>query len=263
MGPEDFMVRALGLSVLMAAAQAAQIPADLCDPQHSSRERHCEVREESLTGQKALDIDPGQNGGVHVRGSSRQDVRLRVKVEGHAGTATRARELAAAVRLTTTGGRLRSDGPMTTGPDHWATSFYLDVPANMELAINTNNGGISLETFRGNAVLRANNGGIRVLDAAGDIKGHTQNGGLRIELAGARWDGPGLDLETRNGSVRLMVPANYSAELETGTVHGRVAIDFPATIYPGRQRRFTATLGTGGSRVRAMTTNGSVTVLRQ
>jgi len=152
---------------------------------------------------------------------------------------------------------------MALDNEHWATHFYLDVPANTQLAINTNNGGISLEEFSGAAVLRATNGSIRVRAAAGDIRGRTENGGLHIELAGPRWGGEGLDVETRNGSVRLTVPANYSAEFETGTVHGRVQIDFPATIHSGRERRFTATLGSGGPKVRAVTTNGSVVVRRQ
>jgi DUF4097 and DUF4098 domain-containing protein YvlB len=144
-----------------------------------------------------------------------------------------------------------------------ATSFYLDVPANTRLAINTNNGGISLEEFCGSAILRATNGGIRLCDVCGDLKGYTQNGGLRIELAGERWEGQGLDMETRNGAVRLTLPASYSTELETGTVHGRVEIDFPATIHPGRHRLFAATFGSGGPKIRAVTTNGSVTVRRE
>jgi hypothetical protein len=98
---------------------------------------------------------------------------------------------------------------------------------------------------------------------AGDLKGYTQNGGLRIELAGDRWEGQGLDVETRNGAVRLTLPANYSTELETGTVHGRVEIDFPATIHPGRHRLFAATFGSGGPKIRTVTTNGSVTVRRE
>ena len=258
------IVRALGVSLLLAVSQAAQPPIDLCaENSQSGRERHCEVREEILTGQKALDVDPGRNGGVHIRGWSGPDVRLQTRVEGYAGAASRARALVSAVRVTSLAGRLRTDGPMALDNEHWATYFYLDVPANTQLAINTNNGGISLEEFSGAAVLRATNGSIRVRAAAGDIRGRTENGGLHIELAGPRWEGEGLDVETRNGSVRLTVPANYSAEFETGTVHGRVQIDFPATIHSGRERRFTATLGSGGPKVRAVTTNGSVVVRRQ
>jgi hypothetical protein len=258
------MMRAFGMTLLVAAAQAAQPPVDLCaDGNQGRRERHCEVREEILAAPGALDIDPGRNGGVHVRGWSRPDVRVRTKVEGYAGRAARARELVSSVRVTTAGGRLRSDGEMTRDDEHWATSFYVDVPANTRLAINTNNGGISIEELRGSVMMRAHNGGIRLREVGGDVRGHTQNGGLRIELFGQRWDGQGLDVETQNGGVRLTLPSNYSAELETGTVHGRVNIDFPMTMYPGRQRVYTATLGVGGPKVRAITTNGSVVVLRR
>src|SRR5262245_49698564 len=100
------MVRALGVSFLMALSQAAQPPVDLCaENSQSGRERHCEVREEILTEHTALDVDPGRNGGVHVRGWSRQDVRLQTRVEGYADEMSRARSLVAAVRVTTQSGR--------------------------------------------------------------------------------------------------------------------------------------------------------------
>jgi DUF4097 and DUF4098 domain-containing protein YvlB len=257
------MMRAFGITFLLAAGQAAQPPVDLCaDGNQGRRERHCEVREEIVTA-PALDIDPGRNGGVQVRGWSRPDVRVRTKVEGYARRATRARELVSSVRVTTAGGRVRSDGETTRDDEHWSTSFYVDVPANTRLAINTHNGGISIEEFRGSVMLRAHNGGLRLREVGGDVRGHTQNGGLRVELSGQRWDGGGLDVETQNGAVRLTLPSNYSAELETGTVHGRVNIDFPVTIHQGRQRLYTATLGLGGPKVRAVTTNGAVTVVRK
>jgi hypothetical protein len=60
--------------------------------------------------------------------------------------------------------------------------------------------------------------------------------------------------------VPLSLPAGYSADLETGTVTGRVEIDFPVMIHAGRERRFTTTLGSGGPRIRAVTTNGPVRV---
>jgi putative adhesin len=262
--------------VLLAASSAtpsavyrtrAQDPAqsgDLCaDRYDSRRQHHCEVREEVISPSSALDIDPGHNGSVHVRGWQRSDLRLRTSVQGYAETEARAHELVSAVRVTAIDGRIRSDGVMTLGDEQWATSFYLDVPPKVSLAINTRNGGISLEEFSGPVVMRAVNGGITLRQVGGDIKGQTQNGAVRIELVGTRWDGTGLDVETKNGSIRLTLPANYSAELETGTVHGRVAIDFPVLIHSGRQRLFTTTLGSGGSKIRAMTTNGSVTVSMQ
>ena len=111
--------------------------------------------------------------------------------------------------------------------------------------------------------MRAENAGLTLRRVGGDDRAQTQNGGLHIELAGSRWEGTALDVETKNGGVRLNLPANYSAQLETGTVHGRVEIDFPVVIHAGRQRLFTTTLGSGGPKVRAMTTNGSVVVRKQ
>jgi DUF4097 and DUF4098 domain-containing protein YvlB len=251
-------------AAVQTGPQPAGVPEDLCANRYDTRhEHHCEVREQMIAGAAALDIDPGRNGGVHVHGSDRADVRLRTRVEATAETQLRARELVNRVRVTTTEGRLRSDGMMTMRDEHWATSFYLDLPRKTRLAINTHNGRISLEDFGGSAIIRAVNGGITLTRVGGDLKGQTQNGGLRIELAGTRWDGQGLDMETHNGSVRLTLPASYSAELETGTVHGRVEIDFPVLIHSGRQRVFTTTLGSGGPKIRAMTTNGSVIVRRQ
>jgi hypothetical protein len=235
----------------------------LCSEQYTGRRAHfCEQREEIISGQKALDVDPGQHGGIQVRGWDRAEVRLRTRIDGWADTDARARELVAGVRVTSVGGRIRSDGPSTLNRDHWGAALYLDVPRNIDLVLNARNGGISIEEYRGAATMRTENGGIRLRDVGGDIKGFARNGGLRIELAGARWEGAGLDVETRNGGVQLTLPANYSAELETGTVNGSVRIDFPVMIHAGRERRFTTTLGSGGPKIRAITTNGAVTVVR-
>ena len=223
------------------------------------------MRETTVASFAALDVDPGRHGGVHIRGWNRPDTRLRTRVEGHAATDTRVREIAAGVRVTAVEGRLRSDGPTTWAGEHWSSTFFLDVPLDTRLAVNTENGGISIEEFRGDVVMRARNGGIRLRSVGGRILGRAQNGGLHIELDGPRWDGAGLDVETRNGGVRLTLPAAYSAELETGTVNGRVDIDMPTpmVIHPGRVRSYTAILGGGGPKIRAVTTNGGVIVRPQ
>ena len=91
--------------------QTVAPPEDLCadrNRQDSRREHACEVREEALGARTALDIDPGQNGSVHVRGAGRADVRLRTRVESYAESESRARALVSAVRVTTTEGRIRS-----------------------------------------------------------------------------------------------------------------------------------------------------------
>ena len=58
----------------------------------------------------------------------------------------------------------------------------------------------------------------------------------------------------------MAVPDCYSARLETGTVNGRVRIDFPVTMQGTLGRDIRTTLGSGGSLVRAITRNGAITI---
>jgi Putative adhesin len=223
------------------------------------RASHCEVREATIAANNPLDIDAGRNGGIHVRGADRSDAYVRARIVGYADTDAEARRIVAAVQIDTAGGRVRADGP---GDDRWSVSFEVEVPRAAALTLNTHNGGIAIDDFRGAAQFRAQNGGVSLRGVGGDIRGTTTNGGVTIRLDGDRWDGAGLDVETRNGGIRMDVPASYSAELETGTTNGGVAIDFPVTLHGSVGRHFTTTLGAGGAKLRAITTNGGVSIHR-
>lgn len=222
---------------------------------------YCETREDTFAG-SAVDVDAARNGGIRVRGADRSDIRVTARIMAYADSEARARRLAEDVRIET-GARVRATGPDTRRDEHWSVSFDLDVPRDARLSLNTYNGGISIEDFRGAATFRATNGGVSLTDISGDIRGATTNGGVTIRLSGDRWDGAGLDVETRNGGVRMSVPERYSAELETGTVNGRVRIDFPIIVRGTIGRHITTTLGSGGARIRAMTRNGGVAIERR
>jgi DUF4097 and DUF4098 domain-containing protein YvlB len=125
---------------------------------------------------------------------------------------------------------------------------------------------MSAEGVHGGLDLRTHNGPLSLRDVSGTVRARTLNGPLHVELTGTRWEGTGLDAETQNGPVTLLVPENYSAELETGTVHGPVSADFPITMrLEGRMmlgRDIKTTLGSGGAPVRVRTTNGPVSLKR-
>jgi hypothetical protein len=223
---------------------------------------HCEVREETIGGANPLDIDAGLNGGISVRGWDRGDVLIRSRIVGNADSDAEARRIVANVRIETAGGRIRVDGSGMTDA-HWSVSFEIQVPRSAQLTLKTHNGGLAIDDFRGTAQFRCQNGGVSLRNVGGDIRGATTNGGLNIDLSGDRWDGAGLDVETHNGGIRIAVPEIYSAELETATTNGRVNIDFPITVQGLISRQLTTTLGAGGARVRAVTTNGGVSVHRR
>lgn len=264
------MLRVVCLSAALAAATATGFAQprppfrDCADRIGSARNRamHCETREETFAGSGLLDVDGSPNGGIRVQGWDRTDIHLVAQVLTFADSDARARALADAVRIET-GGRVRASGP-DNGPDEsWTVSYRINVPRDARLALTTRNGGVSIEDFRGAATFRATNGGVSLTDVSGDIRGETTNGGLEIRLSGDRWEGRGLDVETRNGSVRMQVPDRYSAELETRTENGRVRIDFPVMLTGSSGRSFRTTLGSGGARLRATTHNGGIRIERR
>ena len=74
----------------------------------SRRASSCEVREETIPGVNPLDVDAGQNGGIHIRGWDRPDVLVRATIRASADTSADARRIAAGVRIETGGGRIAS-----------------------------------------------------------------------------------------------------------------------------------------------------------
>jgi hypothetical protein len=260
-----FLSLALAATTVTGLAQTrSQQTTDCRDRFYSNRDRavYCLDREETFAGSGLLDVDASRNGGIRVRGWDRSDIRLIAQISAYADSESRARTIAESVRIET-GGRVRATGPDSDRGESWHVSYQIDVPRDARLALNTLNGGITIEDFRGSATFRATNGGVSLTDVNGDIRGETTNGGVNVRLTGDRWEGAGLDVETRNGGVRMLVPERYSAELETGTVNGRVRIDFPVMVTGSLTRNIRTTLGSGGARLRAVTRNGGITIERR
>jgi len=63
--------------------------------------------------------------------------------------------------------------------------------------------------------------------------------------------------------VRLAVPAQYNAHLETGTKNGNVRIDFPVTFQGTISQSFSTDLGSGGPTLRVRTSNGGVRITKK
>jgi hypothetical protein len=226
-------------------------------------DRFCEVLTTTVPSTGSIRVDGGMNGGVEVVAWDRDQVEIRAKVWANAGSEDRAREIARAVEVSVSGGRIAADGPEVARREGWGVSYELRVPRSSDLDLQTMNGGITVEDVAGDIRFSAKNGGVHLAGVAGDVHGRTTNGGLHIELDGDRWAGSGLDVETVNGGVELTLPRDYSAELVTGTVNGGFDIDFPVTVSGRIGRQLRTTLGDGGPTIRAVTTNGGVRIKRR
>jgi putative adhesin len=233
----------------------------------------CEVREETLRNQSTIDLDARGNGGVFIRGWDRSDVQMRARVTVRDDSRDAAAQLAKQIQITTTGGRIQADGPRDRrdrrrdwdDDRYWSVEFELQVPRKADVRVDATNGGIIVEDVRGRIDAHTINGGIVLGDVNGDIRGETVNGGLQVELANEKWDGPGLDLKTVNGGVRLSVPSGFSGELDASTSNGGIAVDFPITISGliNSRRQIRGTLGSGGPRIRLAAVNGGISISRR
>lgn len=224
----------------------------------------CEVREQTLAPSGGtIAIDGRQNGGVSVKGWDQNQVLVRARVRTHAPTAGEAAQLAQQITIETSGAKIHASGPESKNKYHWSVSYEVFVPRRADLSLETHNGGISISEVNGKIDFTALNGGVVLSKVAGAVRGSTTNGGLVVELTGDRWEGETLDVRTTNGGIVMVVPENYSARLETGTVNGSINVDFPVTVQGKMNKQLAVNLGSGGPTVKAMTTNGGVRLKRR
>ena len=248
-------------------AQRSRETRDWCDNNNSGddRARFSEVRNFAVPASGAtINVDAAPNGGIKVQGEARGDVQVEACVNATADSAEQARALAQRVAVVATADRISATGPQNLNRrEGWSVSYRLVVPNKTSLSLRSTNGGISLEDVDGDIEFRTVNGGVNLTRMAGNVRGRTSNGGVDVELDGSTWNGQGLDVETQNGGVRMSIPANYSARLETGTVNGRMNIEFPVTVQGQVTRRIEAQLGSGGPLIKVQTSNGGVDIRKK
>lgn len=252
----------------LGAQQSVQEWLDRCEEQNerrsSSTARYCEVKEYSIAAsRRPLAVDARENGGISVVGWDGDSVLITAKIQARARDETDARALARQIRVETSGGTIRAEGPPARGRESWSVDYEILVPMRSDLALETYNGPIAVRDVSGHMELRAHNGPLSLRGVGGDVRGRTTNGPLAVQLEGTTWSGRGLDLETDNGPIDLSIPEGYSARLETGTTNGPMRVNFPITVQGRMTGRISTELGDGGAPIRVITTNGPVTIKRR
>jgi DUF4097 and DUF4098 domain-containing protein YvlB len=193
---------------------------------------------------------------------------VRACVQTWANSDEAARALSRRIRIGM-GSIIRPEAGTNENENIWSVStvsFEILVPRTTNLNLSTWNGNISINDVEGNLQFKAFNGNLGLKNLAGDVRGAATNGNARVVLTGNRWIGRGLNVETRNGSVDLVVPENYAASLEAGTGMGKIA----GNIYQNIKTRSGAALAGGGqirtdingggSPIRVRTAVGNVSV---
>jgi hypothetical protein len=236
-----------------------------CDSNRGDRARSCEIRESTLGPSGSLEIEPGHNGGISVKGWSQNSMLVRALVETWASSDAEARTLSSQVHVDMGGGLIRATGPDTNDlrDTGWAVSLEVFAPWTTNLKLESNNGGITVSDIRGRITFQSHNGGVHLTRIAGDVSGETHNGGIQAELQGNTWEGGQLELNTYNGGITLSMPASYSASLQARTARGSVSSDFPINvrgqIVPSE---LNFNIGAGGPLIKVSTHNGGIRLKR-
>lgn len=262
---------------VVAAAWLAGAPANAqkndtdwlaqCKSQGDTHYRHCEVRPLTLPASSPLKVDARPNGGVQITGSDQAAVSGSARIQVQADSEADARAIASQIVVGTSTGALRADGPKSSDGRSWSVSFVLSTPRHTDLQIDAQNGPVGITGVTGQIKASTTNGPLSLVDLGGNVHARTSNGPLSILLAGSSWNGDGLDAETRNGPVSVKLPDGYSAQLEASTVNGPFHLGIPVTIQGelpgGRTRSIKTPIGSGGAPVRAVTTNGPVSISKR
>ncbi len=155
-----------------------------------------------------------------------------------------------------------SGGRMNTEDNDVQVDFTVEVPAGVEFAATTVNGGIEASGITATVRATTVNGDVNV-STSHTARAKTVNGSIEVAMGRADWNGD-LEFETVNGSIVIALPASASASVEASTVNGSIETDFPLTV-SGRfgPRRVQGTIGAGGRKLGMSTVNGSIEIRRR
>lgn len=266
-----FLFMAAGaLSIWPGAIWASQGPAAAQEKNCSADHFHvndlvsyAELREQRLPAASTNSVNPGVNGSIRVHGWSNSDVLVKACIQAAASSDSEARALASQISLARGSGTIEPSGPSRNEQQYWGVSYEIWVPNASNLNLNANNGSISVEGVQGEIRFKTQNGSVHLTEVGGDVDGSTANGSLTIDLAGNGWKGNGLRAETTNGSVRLNLPENFSAQVHASTVNGSLKVDLPVTVTGEIGKNMSFQLGGGGPLIEATTVNGSVRISKR
>jgi hypothetical protein len=235
-----------------------------------TRAVYCEIRDVGVAPKPAqIDFDGTRWAGVRVRGERRNDVRVRLVIQAQGRTVAEARELAKDVKLDLSAapwrveGLRRDRGDNRYDDDDREAVFAIvaiDAPQETNLRLRTTYASLDVENVSGRMDLNAAYGPINLRDVGGDVRARVDYGPIVVDLAGAKWQGAGLDAESAYGPVTLRVPRNFGAELEIGADHGPIDVDFPLTLRRFDRSLIETKLGDGGPRVRAVARYGPMSL---
>jgi DUF4097 and DUF4098 domain-containing protein YvlB len=220
----------------------------------------------SATGRVSIE---NINGGVHITVWDQNEVKV------DAVKRARQREGLDEVKIevvnTADSVRIKTKYPDQTfneqGSRHYnpaSVEYTLTIPRKAQLdSAQLVNGSLDIEGAEGDVKADCVNGRIKANGLMGEVRLSTVNGGIEatiLRLDEAR----GVTLNSVNGTIDLIIPANASAQIKANTIHGAITNDFGLQVNDGQYvgHDLSGQIGSGGPRVRLNNVNGPISIKR-
>ena len=138
-------------------------------------------------------------------------------------------------------------------------TYDLTVPRTMNVDVSNTNGTISVKDITGAFELDTTNGKIECERCSGSMDASTTNGSIDAELVRVAKGQP-LRFETTNGRISIALPKDAAMDVDAGTTNGSISSDLPITTQEKDRNTLRGTINGGGTRLRARTTNGGISI---
>lgn len=139
-----------------------------------------------------------------------------------------------------------------------SVEFTVRLPKGVNVGTLTVNGSVSVNGATARVEAKTVNGRVEASTLGGPVQAQTVNGDVEVHMSTIA-NANDLEYSTVNGSVTVYLPTQLNAEIEMSTVNGSFHSDYPLAL-SGRidPHHLRATIGSGGTRVRFSTVNGSI-----
>jgi DUF4097 and DUF4098 domain-containing protein YvlB len=129
-----------------------------------------------------------------------------------------------------------------------------DLLKGTSVTLKTSDGNVDADKIDGETIaVRSSDGDLDLTVSGGELRAKTSDGDIAVTVVGQM----ALDLSTSDGDITIQVPRDFGAELELKgervKLGGKIALEGEVS-----ERRVRGTLGDGGPRVIARTSDGSV-----
>jgi len=241
-------------------------------------------RQPAQTAESELSLPSGStlrtnmnNGGIFITGWDRNEFSVKTCKAVPADDPNATSSLSQIV-TTNSNGTIAVTGPQD---GDWSVNLIVRAPrlSNMDIQtrngpmslrdlagvihLNAANGPISLNNIGGVVETSTTNGPIALKGASGDHRLSAANGPISVELSGNRWDGPGLQVTTKNGPLAVSIPDGYNSGIAIQT-SPRTPVSCRASVCAGTSRTLSdggiMRIGNGDPVVRLSTSNGPLAI---